>query len=1321
MAAKTVLSIVISFVLVFRFSTCLLHEEERNNVYIRGEGVVTDSECGDLISPENTFSTLLEVAKSLSSHSTIHVCGAQIEIEDPITFRNLTDIVLNGMSANTTIKCAEPGAGLEFSGITNLSITNLKLIGCGAVHESTTQINVVVTDSTLQFNSGVYIINCTNVHISHIHIFNCSGTGLVLYDTNGTVEVLHSIFDQNCDASNQLGGGGGVHIEFTKCTPGVYCNDFIEGGINLRSSSSKYTILNCTFSNNRAVLNGPKYLLYKERRRLDHQGLGRGGGLAILLNGDANSNHFMVEDCTIESNQATWGGGIYIVFQDKSANNSVHLSQLTIRNNKCNLNGGGGVDLGFNIFETSNNEVLFDQCTFLKNTAMYGGGTRIYSSKNMEPNEQKFNKVKFINCIWEENEARFGSAIDIAPHVWEILSSGFLPTPVFENCIFNSNRADDQPSNFDELEYKEYHTGRGAVMLTKFTANFTGSMTFEGNAGCALFLSSSVISVAPNSSVTFTNNNAFQGGAIEFLGFSAMFVRENSYFYFKRNRATRRGGAIFAYSIDKHNFVSSRSCFLQYHGSVQGVKKNVTFEFTRNVAGNNSPHNPDCLALGHSIFSASLESCFFACNPLNKNPSRDDTFNCIGKFIYTEDINCEVSSSGGKFDVNKTIFTNGQLFAYPGKELELPISIKNDFEQTINAVYYAVIENNKESSIITKQEHSYISDRRIQLFGKPGDSATLKLQKVGFRDLAITMKITLRKCPPGYVLISDMERELALEKCVCSAVRMDLSYAAIRECDDTSFEAYLSRGYWLGYQGNESEENLRYGHCPTGYCFPNRSHSRFLTIPSDASKDDLDRMVCGQFRTGTLCGQCRASYSVHYHSKNLQCESNSTCKYGWLLYIITELLPLTVLFVLTTVLNISFTSGAINGFILFAQVFDSFPITGDSFIIFPASVYRMYQVTRMVYNLFNFDFFSHDSLSFCLWEGATSLDMLIFKLLTVVYAIFLVLTTVLLMKYCNIFHKCPCLRYSTVKSSVIHGLSSVLVMVYSQCIKVCFRILSFAYIHSKGRIFDQNVVYVQGNIRPFTGEHIKYAVVSLISLLIIIVPQLLLLVYPACFKLLNLLRCSDSNKAAKFVFHTPYSKLKPFLDSFQSCFKDDCRIFAGFYFVYRILIIAATLYPRLTGVFELQGFFLLSFLVLHAIAQPYRERWHNILDGLLIFNLAVITKITRFNYDYSKYYADESQTDPLPFSTSFQIVLMNLPLLYMLVYAVGNIVLRIRTYCRRKKQSSSSNIDMDRLEGEDDNEFPARMLDDQDSESDNEGIHYQPFDQVMYDLPRYSL
>ena len=62
---------------------------------------------------------------------------------------------------------------------------------------------------------------------------------------------------------------------------------------------------------------------------------------------------------------------------------------------------------------------------------------------------------------------------------------------------------------------------------------------------------------------------------------------------------------------------------------------------------------------------------------------------------------------------------------------------------------------------------------------------------------------------------------------------------------------------------------------------------------------------------------------MFFHSKLYSCKQVSfLCNYGILFYVLSELLPLTLLLIAILVMNISFTSGAVNGFILFAQVID---------------------------------------------------------------------------------------------------------------------------------------------------------------------------------------------------------------------------------------------------------------------------------------------------------------------------------------------------------------------------------------------------------------
>ena len=55
-------------------------------------------------------------------------------------------------------------------------------------------------------------------------------------------------------------------------------------------------------------------------------------------------------------------------------------------------------------------------------------------------------------------------------------------------------------------------------------------------------------------------------------------------------------------------------------------------------------------------------------------------------------------------------------------------------------------------------------------------------------------------------------------------------------------------------------------------------------------------------------------------------------------YILSELIPLTVVFICVLILNIRFTSGATNGFILFSQLLGTFDIDVSGIAAFSDSV-----------------------------------------------------------------------------------------------------------------------------------------------------------------------------------------------------------------------------------------------------------------------------------------------------------------------------------------------------------------------------------------------
>ena len=77
--------------------------------------------------------------------------------------------------------------------------------------------------------------------------------------------------------------------------------------------------------------------------------------------------------------------------------------------------------------------------------------------------------------------------------------------------------------------------------------------------------------------------------------------------------------------------------------------------------------------------------------------------------------------------------------------------------------------------------------------------------------------------------------------------------------------------------------------------------------------------ICAANREGVVCGKCFEGTSCYFHSRNYKCGSNHLCKFGILFYILSEVIPMSIMFAILIIFNLSLTSGNAVGFIFFAQ------------------------------------------------------------------------------------------------------------------------------------------------------------------------------------------------------------------------------------------------------------------------------------------------------------------------------------------------------------------------------------------------------------------
>ena len=1190
-------------------------------------------------------------------------------------------------------------AGLMIVNSVDISITNITFEHCGVLHNGTS-VNIVNNNSLLLFRSAVYILNSTDIRLESVTISHTNGIGLAFIDTDGSIDITNCTFANNSVNQNEtevIAGGGGVYIEFTYCWPSQYGTE--ECDRHPSKNYSVYKLDQTKFTGNIATSINRKQTDFIIGEKSIFLGLGRGGGLNVVFRGAATNNTVILNQCQFVSNSGVWGGGLKVTFRDEVTRNSFVACECVFDSNQCLSHAGGGADVGFSYFSLfpHKNKVGFYYCNFTRNIAEFGGGLAFYSSSSAHKNLN--NTVEFEGCIWSHNRARYGSAVDIGTHAWATIESTYLPSLLFKDSVFMENY----------VNYKRYHKetvsvykkGNAAFLAITFTINFFGTINFTNNNGSALVLVSSVAIFQPYTNVIFHNNSGFNGGAIALIGFSVLTLSDNMFLILSKNEAIRCGGAIYSYSIDAHNYVSSRTCFFQSNNVFKNkIWVNSSVIFVNNKAGTLGTDN-SMYQCGHSIYATTLLPCFHACKKSTEEGevNLEETFKCFANFTFSNNSNreYEVTTSGANF----IFFDSSEpLKIIPSKEEPLPVALVDDLGQRVNAEIFLNINGDSEHKVQLNHSYVFLSNNKTVLYGKPGAISSLTLSTTMTRESAITLRLSVERCPPGYISSDN--------QCICSA-GTEQFYSPVYSCDNKEFVAIVRHGYWIGYVDGETEDDLLYSYCPGRCCFCDSKQNTFHKLTRYASRIELDKLVCGCETTGILCSSCKKGYTFRYHSIGLVC-SKESCKLGWLFYIASELLPITALFLIVMILNIEFATGELNGFIFFAQVFDSLTISVHGLVKVPKLPNQAVTIARLFYRFFNYDFFRLSELSFCLWSGANSLDMLAFKYVTVAYALFLIAITVWLMNKCNLYQRIYCLRASTTQSSIIHGLSAFLVMIYTKSATVSLKILGFTYLYSKGHKYNRTVVTYQGDMPYLQSQHLPYAIPALVCVIFLVVlPSVILMIYPSCFRVVSLLHLGDKKCVSWMIQRIPHAYLKPFADSFQSCFKDNLRFFAGLYFVYRLtLLILWQMSGLLTQRFILLEILFVSMLLVHSIFQPYKKRWHNILDSFIFFVLSGINGITIYNYHYAKIdFFDKIGTDAL---IHIQVFLAYLPLSYFVTFTVASIVKKVKNLCKLK--ISSLRIYQLMKKSISDDELPFRLKENAEFEkSDNEPIDYQVYNE----------
>lgn len=76
--------------------------------------------------------------------------------------------------------------------------------------------------------------------------------------------------------------------------------------------------------------------------------------------------------------------------------------------------------------------------------------------------------------------------------------------------------------------------------------------------------------------------------------------------------------------------------------------------------------------------------------------------------------------------------------------IQLPLTLKDDLNNEVSALYHIFILNQSRSSTIAiASDDNYISDKWVQIFGQPGNSAKLKVETEDIWGVTVKLEINM--------------------------------------------------------------------------------------------------------------------------------------------------------------------------------------------------------------------------------------------------------------------------------------------------------------------------------------------------------------------------------------------------------------------------------------------------------------------------------------------------------------------------------------------------------------------------------------------------
>ena len=1143
-------------------------------IYVSQTGI-DDSSCwkGGYSTPCLSLNLALKGAQHYNHSITILLQPGQHQLHNgsETQLRNISWLAImgNGSEGEVVITC-QPLAGLAFFECSEIKIKNIKLVGCGALHNSTSQYIRGYSSAILKIQVAVLFRFCKIVQLSEVHVVESNGTGVILYNPIDVVSIKRCQFLKNGLSYMQPqaalhAGGGGLVIEAIDAISQSFC-----------------TITNSIFTSNIASSGQFFYLSQTVNHRSEYFGLGRGGGISVVFRGKTTNNTVLFKSVCLESNIAQFGGGMFLAFYDNTHKNNIiiinseFIANTALTPMDSSTTSGGGIFIELVAAYLLNNTVSISLSRFTRNKAKRGGGitTNVLHFSNYC--SAAGNKLLINNCDFDSNSALDGSSASLSQSGIDCQT---LLYTIIGDCSFNNGLCGT--SSQSEIYCLTN------ILIESFSLVFKGNLLFSGNNSTALCLRSSVIKLLPLTTLEFINNSAVNGAALHIVECSSVIVNNGTRLFFENNTAANKGGAIY---VETCAFDKTWNCVFKHSNpALHPDDWNTTFTFLKNqIQGK-------YWSVENSVYIDSIQSCIWP------NNSKQWTTFCWNGWSYRDTSGvkdyCLNQLRSGPDHIKSTNLTNRTVHHGECINLLRAITVYDVWNHDITnqtnlqadvllgAPGISILSSNKDQCSCPKVLPTYgypLIDRR------PCEHHDVQLLTDCKTDYNHSLQILVH--PPQF-----------------SGTVIDIILKNLKLCDNTCYR-------------NGDLCTTEYASCAYCYNAVCKSLEKYYVIDCDSYFDpSCFKKPFLESYTITVCGSCSdPDFGIAVNFPQFICAKCKSLELS--LFILIELLPVLIFMVILTVLHINIVNGNLNAFILYSQMvtlqFPGLGYTGwvpnNQLIYFN---YYFLGIPLTVYSIWNLNFLTLYRDPFCIPGIHTAVGVILLQyVIAACPLLFIIVSYTWIQCYNNgyrlvVYTTRPVHRLLarfwqklSIQPSLIDTYAGLFLLAYTRFLAVSLKLLHFIIIDAQSR----------SPLKTMPVHATLGAIAVLCLIVFVFFPMAVLFVYH--FKIFQ-------QFLAFYKLNRP--GLQALVDAYQGCFKNSAtdgkerRYFAGIYLLFRFCFITSLIffihnpflmiqnkYFTFLGTVEVCLSAIMIGLVL--ILQPYKQTAHNFIDFLTMLFMGVI-------------------------------------------------------------------------------------------------------------------